>query len=428
MRLVAAVMALGVLGIVPAAFGQAPALELHAPAAFSPDGNGIDDQAAITVTVQGPSALTVEILRAGGEVAATLASGLDTPPGTIVLHWDGSVDGGRRAADGVFMVRATAVTPAGEAAEATASLRVDTKPPRVVWLLVPGRAGKGPVGLRFRVTDRAATVHVTLYLTSQAGRRWRAGSRSTPVGTTATSWPLRAKGGGPVPPGAYRLELEASDGVGNEGTSPAEATVVSYPVTTRVVRRVDGAGPRVALTFDDCNEGAAWARILDTLADRNLRASFFCLGTEVGEHAALARRALRAGHTIGNHTWKHTWLPSLSFEQVGRQLRRSESPWWKLARATPLPWFRPPYGALDTTSLAAIGNAGYLRTVLWDVDPQDWRRPGAAAIAERAVGSARPGSIILLHVIAQTADALPSIISGLAAKGLRPVSLDELLG
>jgi peptidoglycan/xylan/chitin deacetylase (PgdA/CDA1 family) len=111
---------------------------------------------------------------------------------------------------------------------------------------------------------------------------------------------------------------------------------------------------------------------------------------------------------------------------VRGELTRAEGPWWRLAHAAPVPYFRPPYGALGPAALGAVGAAGYRRTVLWDVDPQDWRRPGAAVIAERAAGPARAGSIVLLHVIAQTADALPAIITRLEGKGLRPVGLDEL--
>jgi peptidoglycan/xylan/chitin deacetylase (PgdA/CDA1 family) len=315
----------------------------------------------------------------------------------------------------------------GETTEVRTALRVDTRPPRVRWLAVPERAERGPVPLAFRVGDRAAAVRVTLSLADQAGARWVAGTRSAGVGVVRTSWTLRDRGGRPVDPGAYALSLRVADDAGNVGTSAPRRLAVSYPVVARVVRRIDGAGRRVALTFDDCNEGDAWRRILDVLASHGLKASFFCLGTEVSEHAALARRTLRAGHTVGNHSWNHTYLPSLSAVELREQLRRSEIPWWQLAKASPLPWVRPPYGAVDASSLAAIGAAGYRYVVLWDVDPQDWRRPGAVAIAQRAVGPARAGSIVVLHVITQTAAALPSILAGLESKGLRPVSLDELV-
>ena len=64
--------------------------------------------------------------------------------------------------------------------------------------------------------------------------------------------------------------------------------------------------------------------------------------------------------------------------------------------------------------------------MLWDVDTNDWRGPSASAITQRAVGGARKGSIILMHTKPNSAAAMPAIIRGLKAKGLRPVGLGEL--
>jgi len=223
------------------------------------------------------------------------------------------------------------------------------------------------------------------------------------------------------------VRLRATDGAANTGFSSWRSILVEYPVATRVVRRVDAAHGLVALTFDDCNDGVAWTSILRTLEARRLQATFFCLGPEVARHLAQARDVLRDGDAIGNHTWTHPYLPRLSSADVRSQVRRSTRVWWNLARVAPLPYFRPPYGALSQTALGAIGSEGYSTVVLWDVDPQDWRRPGVGAIVERAAGPARSGSIVLLHVLPQTAAALPEIIARVQAKGLRPVTIDRLL-
>jgi peptidoglycan/xylan/chitin deacetylase (PgdA/CDA1 family) len=91
-----------------------------------------------------------------------------------------------------------------------------------------------------------------------------------------------------------------------------------------------------------------------------------------------------------------------------------------------VPYFRPPYGAYDSTTLAAAGRLGFQRTMLWDVDPQDWRRPGAGAIAAKVLGSVHPGAIVVLHVQSQTAEALRTILAGLRRKHLVQSSLPEL--
>jgi peptidoglycan/xylan/chitin deacetylase (PgdA/CDA1 family) len=64
--------------------------------------------------------------------------------------------------------------------------------------------------------------------------------------------------------------------------------------------------------------------------------------------------------------------------------------------------------------------------MLWDVDPQDWRDQDASKIAAAVVRDARPGSVILLHTLPQTEEALPAILDGLRRKGLTPTSLDEM--
>jgi len=410
-----------------AAAADAPVLAVAAPGAFSPNGDGVEDGATMTVGVDRAVLLSVDIVAADGSVVAALVTGIPVEAGETSLRWQGTSDSGSRAPDGVYTVVARAADEAGSVGEARAQFRLDTTPPGFAWLGVPERVGGGPLRLRFRAADGGETVRASLVLSDRSGAAWTAGAPHTvATGAGVASWALRASGGGRLAPGAYRVALRVVDEAGNGRTSTRRPILVRYRVTSRLYRRLDGAGSRVALTFDDCNEGDAWTRILDVLEARGLKASFFCLGPEVAQHPAQARRTLREGHTIGNHTWRHRYLPALSFGAVRDEVVRADTPWWRLARAAPLPYFRPPYGAYDATAVAAAGDAGYRRTVLWDVDPQDWRRPGAAAIADRAVGPARAGSIILLHVIAQTADALPSIVGRLRAKGLRPVSLDEL--
>jgi peptidoglycan/xylan/chitin deacetylase (PgdA/CDA1 family) len=297
----------------------------------------------------------------------------------------------------------------------------------VSWLAVPASTRTAALPTRFRVSDAAPAATVTLRVSDRQRLGWPSGHAELPVGARARTWALKGSGGGRIQPGGYRVSLTAVDDAGNRGRSSSRALLVELPVTSRVLRRVEGAGRRVALTFDDCNDGAAWSRILSVLAARDAGATFFCLGSQIARHAAEARRTLRAGHSIGNHSWNHAYLPGLSAAQVVADARRATMAWWRLAREAPMPFYRPPYGAYDADAARGIGLAGYGRIVLWDVDPQDWRRPGSAATAARAIGPARAGSIVPLHVLPQTAAALPEIISGLRSKGLSPVDLDDLV-
>lgn len=408
----------------PAAAGSPP-LSLSASEAFSPNRDGVRDRASIVVTLASPSTVTLTVHGAEGEVVATLLSGVSLAAGATEVPWDGRADDGETLRDGSYRLAAAAAVGDG-LAEAETTVRIDTRPPTVAWRAVPWLVRAAVLPTRFRVADAALVASVSLHVRGRDGSRWRSRQRVFPIGEQSTSWALRRSTVGRLRPGGFRLWLEAVDDAGNRGSSAVRPLLLEYPVTTVLVRRVDGAGPRVALTFDDCNDGWAWSSILSTLAARNVKATFFCLGSQVSRHGPQARRTLRDGHAIGNHSWNHAFLPRLSATRVSADARRTTMAWWKLAKQAPFPYYRPPYGALDREAARGIGAAGYGRIVLWDVDPQDWRRPGAATIAARVVGAARSGSIVLLHVLPQTADALPAIVSGLRAKELEPVSLDRL--
>ena len=104
-----------------------------------------------------------------------------------------------------------------------------------------------------------------------------------------------------------------------------------------------------------------------------------------------------------------------------------------LGRST-APWLRPVEGTPGAAALLAAGTAGWTWAIRWDVDPGDGVAPDdggpiATDIVTRVVARARGGSIVRLQLGgARTLEALPGIVDGLAASGLRIVALDELLG
>ena len=407
--------------------GAVPAgLVLTASPVASPNGDGVKDRVTVEVDLAAPATVSVTVEKAG-RTLATLADSVALDAGTRRLRWDGRNARGKVVPDGPYVVAAAAVGADGVETTAEADVRIDTRPPAVRWLGLEERPGAGALHARYHLADASPTVTLALEIQGSSGRPWARDRRSLAPGTYNEPLSLRAPDGGSLAPAAYHVWLLATDDAGNASRSPIRPILVQYPVDTHVIRRVDGAGSHIALTFDDCNDGAAWTSILHTLEARHVQASFFCLGPEVQRHAAQARRALRDGDTIGNHTWTHAYLPDRSYADIQSEIERSTDVWWRLARTAPLPYFRPPYGGLSSDALAAIGSQGYSRVVLWDVDPQDWREPGVAAIVEGATGPARSGSIVLLHVLPETAEALPEILTRLHGRGLRPVSIVRLL-
>lgn len=213
---------------------------------------------------------------------------------------------------------------------------------------------------------------------------------------------------------------------------PAEPTTAPLPPAAPQQQRASEPTPApdtcancVALTFDDGPVGDT-SRLLDILDRMHARATFFVVGTNVNANPATLRRMQAAGHAIGNHTFNHPRLPLLSEGGIGAQLDDASGAITRATGTAPR-WMRPPYGEYDGRVVAAAGARG-MSVAIWDVDTEDWRYRDAQRTCRVAVDQARAGSVVLMHDIhPATVDAVPCIIDGLRAKGLRPASLDELI-
>lgn len=266
--------------------------------------------------------------------------------------------------------------------------------------------GTGRPTLRASILDQTG-----LHVASRALGPLRTGRRTVALGLPG------------LLPGAYRVRfgwkgVVQSDPVPFRVVSRAEASVVSI---------VRGAGRRVALTFDDCVYAQAWSRMLATLRLYRAHATFFCNGRNLPGRELLMRQTVLDGHGIGSHGWSHHDLRRQGAAEARRETERDAEQWWTAAHADPRPFLRPPYGAYDPAVLHAAGLSGHRYVVLWDIDTNDWQRPGAAVIARRALAGIRPGSIVLLHVLPETAQALPAILEALRGRNLEPVTLNALL-
>lgn len=332
--------------------------------------------------------------------------------------------------DGVHTILYRSTDGAGnlEVDKAT-TVGVDTRPPGFSWRSVYPRVLRrgGSVELRFSVEDLTGTVRASCWVYDAWGHRvaCRGGSVLSP-GASSLTVPAKYAGGRAFLPGLYRVGLRLVDAAGNVKVTRAASFRDYRPARTTVWRSVPGAGRRVALTFDDGANKAAWASILTTLRARGVHATFFLNGCYVAGSPALARRTVAWGNAIGSHTWSHTSLTRLTRSQVQYELRRDVAAWWYTAHATPVPYVRVPYGNYDGATLDASGSIGFARLIQWSVDPTDWAAPGSAAIASRVLSHVHSGAIVILHVRSDTAAALPTILAGLHARGYRVVTLPAL--
>lgn len=184
----------------------------------------------------------------------------------------------------------------------------------------------------------------------------------------------------------------------------------------------------VAMTFDDGPHPVLTPKLLDILKARRIRATFYVIGRNVARYPDIVKRMVDEGHEIGNHTWHHPVLSRLGTASVLRELDRTSEAVYQAVGRIPVT-MRPPYGALTGSQRAMILKDRDMPTILWSVDPEDWRRPGAQVVASRIVGGARPGAIILSHDIhSPTVSAMPAALDGLLDKGYRFATVSMILG
>lgn len=178
-----------------------------------------------------------------------------------------------------------------------------------------------------------------------------------------------------------------------------------------VVRRA-GPGQHVYLTFDDGPHPRLTPRLLDTLAQARVQATFFMTGELMQQHPELVHRVRQHGHTIGLHGSEHRHVHALSLREQLRDLRAMA----RTAQRFNLPFrfYRPPYGELSLTRIAWCA-VHRVRIVMWTIDSGDSRAASAQALQEQyAHWVVRGGDVVLFHDDSEaTVDALPALLDRL---------------
>jgi peptidoglycan/xylan/chitin deacetylase (PgdA/CDA1 family) len=164
---------------------------------------------------------------------------------------------------------------------------------------------------------------------------------------------------------------------------------------------------RLTLTFDNGPDPAATPRVLDVLAERGLKATFFVVGEPLREHRSLAERAHAEGHWIGNHTLTHPRPLGALGEGVRHEIEAAQAELGPLAHPEKL--FRPSGeggdlepGLLNDAAVATLAAGGYT-CVLWNAVPRDWEDP--EGWVERALEqcAARDWTLLVLHDVRDAA-------------------------
>lgn len=196
------------------------------------------------------------------------------------------------------------------------------------------------------------------------------------------------------------------------------------PIFGRALGRIDSDRKVLALTFDDGPNPDATPRILDTLGEKGVRATFFVLGSHAERWPELVRRMSSEGHQLGNHGYFHRKLQFKSPFYVSRDIRLGIRAIRRAGAPAPR-YFRAPHGFRSPWTTPIASSYGE-RTVGWSLGVWDSDRPGVNEIVRRTIEGVTPGSIVLLHDgdgynpdgdRMQTAAALPHIIDRLTDQG-----------
>jgi peptidoglycan-N-acetylglucosamine deacetylase len=191
--------------------------------------------------------------------------------------------------------------------------------------------------------------------------------------------------------------------------------------------RVLVSGNYIAMTFDDGPHPQNTPRLLDMLRARNIKATFYVIGRSVDLYPNIVRRTVAEGHEIGNHSHTHRLLSKMGDDELRREMANCRDAVVRAADVKP-PTMRPPYGGLLQRQRELVHSEFGYPTILWSVDPLDWKRPGAGVITSRITSATSSGGIILAHDLhAQTVDAMPATFDNLLRRGFKFVTVSQLL-
>ena len=186
--------------------------------------------------------------------------------------------------------------------------------------------------------------------------------------------------------------------------------------------QLDQKQPRIALTFDDGPSYYTTA-LLEGLKEREVHATFFLMGKNIEGREDIVRKMYQEGHLIGNHTYDHVDLTSISEEEACIQITKTCNLIYEITGYYTT-FVRPPFGLWPE-------NIEYHVTmipVLWSIDSLDWTTSDVDGTVKKVVSSARDGGIILMHDnYDSSVQSALQIVDQLKEKGYRFVTVDELL-
>ena len=196
------------------------------------------------------------------------------------------------------------------------------------------------------------------------------------------------------------------------------------------VYRGDSREPVIYLTFDAGYENGCTEKILDVLAQHQVKAAFFLVGNYIEKNEDLVRRMVAEGHIVANHTMHHPDMQKISSkEEFSRELRELEDLFYEVTQIPMAKYYRPPQGSYSQENLKMAKELGY-RTVFWSLAYVDWNndsQPTREQAFSKLIPRIHNGAVVLLHSTSKTnAEILDELLTKWEEMGYRFGTLEEL--
>lgn len=236
------------------------------------------------------------------------------------------------------------------------------------------------------------------------------------------------------PPEGFELVLDSEDwglSFGEPGTQPVGNASPEDLAWYDAYFMGDDSEKVIYLTFDCGYENGNTEPILDALKKHHVTATFFVVGHFLETAPDLVKRMVEEGHIVGNHTYHHPDMSSISdLEAFQKELDDVAESFYEITGTTLPPYYRPPQGKANAANIRMAQELGY-NTIFWSLAYVDWdteNQPSHVAAFEKLTSRIHPGAIVLLHNTSQTnGEILDELLTKWEDMGYRFLPLSELV-
>ncbi len=191
----------------------------------------------------------------------------------------------------------------------------------------------------------------------------------------------------------------------------------------KLTPHIDPEQPMVALTFDDGPNPTYTPPLLDLLYRYQAPSTFFILGEKISSNRWLLQEMVCSGHELGNHTYSHTDLTTLTPQQIEYEIDKTKNALKKILPNYTMLYVRPPYGHYNQLVEDTVEQP----LILWDIDTMDWDSASVDTICEIVLTNIHDGDILVFHDNnPNLLKALERILPELQEQGFQFVTIRQL--